>query len=68
MKIIKTGIYISTIIMIACNNPGTLSTTTIKSKYAKLDSVIFKSKESVTSVGRTNQQSDSTISKKQKEL
>ena len=64
MKIIKTGIYISTIIMIACNNPGTLSTATIKDKYEKLDSVLIKSKSNITSVGRANQKSDSTISTK----
>ena len=50
--------------MIACNNPGTLSTATIKDKYEKLDSVLIKSKSNITSVGRANQKSDSTISTK----
>jgi seryl-tRNA synthetase len=64
MKIIKTIVYISTIVMIACNNPSDFSSSSIKDKYEKLDSVLFKSKNSVTSIGKANQQSDSAISKK----
>jgi hypothetical protein len=64
MKILKTAIYISTIVMIACNHPGSLSTNSIKDKYEKLDSVLLKSKNNVTSVGKANQQSDSTVSTK----
>ena len=64
MKVIKTVIYISTIVMIACNNPSDFSATAVKDKYEKLDSVLIKSKSNITSVGRANQKSDSTISTK----
>lgn len=64
MKVVKTAIYTLTIIMIACNNPTDFSTNAIKDKYEKLDSVLLKSENSITLVGKANQQSDSAISKK----